>query len=177
MGNGNAEPVPPPAAAPTKRNRIVPERDASANPGEKPVSKSKGSATRLPNEQPPAPHTPLSLPAPTTTTGPTARLPYGAVQGSSALALGMMSEVHSASWEADPENAPHLYDEDQEQDEEAEEDSEVEEQETGSISAEASEDWSDDEEEDEDDSDDEDDEDEEEDDWNDEDEDDDEDDE
>ncbi len=158
MGNGNAEPAPPPAA-PAKRNRIVPERDASANPGEKPVSKSKGSATRLPNEQPPAPHTPLSLPAPATTTGPTAHLPYGAVQGSSALALGMMSDAQSAPWEAEPENAPHLYDEDQEQDEEAEEDSELEE-ESDSFGAEAGDDYSDDEDEDEDDSDDSDDEDE-----------------
>jgi S-DNA-T family DNA segregation ATPase FtsK/SpoIIIE len=138
MGGGNAEPGPPAATAPpTKRNRIVPERDNSANPGEKPVSKSKRNSDRNPNEHPPAPHVPLSLPAPATT-GPTARLPHGAVQGSSALALGMMTETKSAPWEADPEQAPHLYDEDQEQEDESAEDSELEDEATVAMNAESS---------------------------------------
>jgi S-DNA-T family DNA segregation ATPase FtsK/SpoIIIE len=175
MGNGGGEPAPPPAA-PAKRNRIVPERDASSNPGEKPAAKSKSSGSRLPNEQPPAPHTPMSLPAPTTTTGPTARLPYGAVQGSSALSLGMMTDTQATPWDAEPENAPHLYDEEQEEavDDGSELEAEDEEEIVDSNDAQASDDYSDeddDQEDEEDDSDDEDeDEDEEEaDEWNDED--------
>jgi len=145
MGEGNTEPATAPAGPPAKRNRIVPERDNTVNPGEKPASKSKRSADRNPNEQPPAPHVPLSLPV-TNSNSPTARLPYGAVQGSSALALGMMSDPQSASWESNPEQTPHLYNEDQEPTDEDVEKAEAEDESTVSMTAESDDDdWSDEE--------------------------------